>query len=74
MLTGWLPENANQVIAEFAKAKESQFESMALLENIELPRTNLVGAHQRRNAALASRAVGILENEFNFQEKKTRRH
>ena len=70
VLTGWLPENANQVIAEFAKAKESQFESMALLENIELPRTNLVGAHQRRNAALASRAVGILENEFNFQEKK----
>lgn len=73
VLTGWLPPVANKVIREIARKNSSPFESLASCDPLsdELPRTNLFGKYQRRNAALAQRAVGLLSESFPVDACKT---
>ena len=72
-LTGWLPDAANQVIREDADSKSSSLESMEDHQAIEFPQTNLVGEHQKRNAALAYRAVLKIAKAFPVEREKVRK-
>jgi dihydrofolate synthase/folylpolyglutamate synthase len=75
VLTGWLEPVANQVVEQVARELEAPFETMASsgLREDELPKTNLHGAYQRRNAAMAERAAGLLSSAFPIEPKKTAR-
>lgn len=73
VLTGWLPDAANLVVEALADSKSSLFESMAYKEGIEFPDTNLVGGHQKRNAALAYCSVLKIEKIFPVTEEKIRK-
>ena len=73
VLTGWLPDAANLVVEALAGSKSSPFESMAFKEGIEFPDTNLVGRHQKRNAALAYCSVLKIEKTFPVTEEKIRK-
>jgi dihydrofolate synthase/folylpolyglutamate synthase len=66
VLTGWLKPEANQVVERVAREKGAPFYSLASQDDSvdQLPLTNLFGIYQRRNAALASRAVEILTKKF----------
>jgi dihydrofolate synthase/folylpolyglutamate synthase len=73
VLTGWLPDAANLVVEALAGSKSSPFESMAYKGGIEFPDTNLVGRHQKRNAALAYCSVLKIEKIFPVTEEKIRK-
>ena len=70
VLTGWLPNSANEVVRKVAIDKESIFYTMADVSTEGLPQTNLIGEHQRRNAALAKRVTEILFEKFPVNDKK----
>jgi dihydrofolate synthase/folylpolyglutamate synthase len=72
VLTGWLESAANQVVERIAQGRGAPFETLAHLSpsSAELPETNLLGEYQRRNAALAKRAVEILSDRFPIDGKK----
>lgn len=72
VLTGWLEPVANQVVERIARGRGSPFETLAhsSSRSAELPKTNLFGEYQRRNAALAKRAVEILSERFPVDGKK----
>jgi len=72
VLTGWLEPSANQVVERIAQGRGAPFETLANLSpsSAELPETNLFGEYQRRNAALAKRAVEILSEKFPVDEEK----
>ena len=70
VLTGWLPDAANLVVEALAGSKSSPFESMAYKGGIEFPDTNLVGRHQKRNAALAYCSVLKIEKYFQSLRKR----
>lgn len=73
IITGWLPDAAKSVVEGIADSKSSPFESMAHKLGIEFPETNLVGRHQKRNAALAYYSVLKIENLFPVTEEKIRK-
>jgi dihydrofolate synthase / folylpolyglutamate synthase len=66
VLTGWLKPEANQVVERIAREKGAPFSSLASRDESKepLPQTNLTGAYQKRNAALAIRATEILNERF----------
>ena len=72
VLTGWLVPMANRVVERIASERSAPFETLAHLSpsSAELPETNLFGEYQRRNAALAKRAVEILSEKFPVNEVK----
>lgn len=70
VVTGWLPQEANQEIKKISKQKNANVEDLNL--SIEqCPETNLVGNYQRRNAALASTAVELLKTKFAVSNEDT---
>ena len=66
VLTGWLKPEANRVVERIARRQGSPFCSLASWNESHepLPHSNLKGAYQRRNAALAIRATEILNEKF----------
>ena len=74
ILTGWLKPEANNVVKELACEKGAPFYSLASMnESMEtLPKTNLAGTYQRRNAALAIRSTEILQKNFPIDVEKAK--
>ena len=72
VLTGWLKPEANQVVERIAREQGAPFSSLASRDESKepLPRTNLAGSYQRRNAALAIRASEILNERFPVDPEK----
>ncbi|MED5281802.1 MAG: hypothetical protein VYA10_09990, partial [Verrucomicrobiota bacterium] len=64
---------ANKVIREEVDSKSTSLESMEDHQAIEFPQTNLVGEHQKRNAALAYRAVLKIAKAFPVEREKVRK-
>ena len=72
VLTGWLPGTANETVRKFAQKNKAQFYTLASCpEDGELPKTNLIGQHQRRNAALAVKVTEILKDKFPLDPEKS---
>ena len=73
VLTGWLKPEANRVVERIACEQGAPFSSLASRDESRepLPRTNLTGAYQRRNAALAIRATEILKEKFPVDSRKS---
>jgi len=73
VLTGWLKPKANHVVERIAHEKGAPFCSLAARDESKepLPKTNLVGAYQKKNAALAIRATEILEENFPVDSGKS---
>lgn len=73
VLTGWLKPQANHVVERIAHEKGAPFCSLAARDESKepLPETNLVGAYQKKNAALAIRATEILEQSFPVDSGKS---
>lgn len=73
VLTGWLKPKANHVVERIAHEKGAPFCSLAARDESKepLPETNLVGAYQKKNAALAIRATEILEQNFPVDSGKS---
>tara|TARA_B100001057_G_scaffold479596_1_gene551443 strand:- start:10993 stop:12183 length:1191 start_codon:yes stop_codon:yes gene_type:complete len=73
VLTGWLKPKANHVVERIAHEKGAPFCSLAARDESKepLPETNLVGAYQKKNAALAIRATEILEENFPVDSGKS---
>jgi dihydrofolate synthase/folylpolyglutamate synthase len=73
VLTGWLKPKANHVVERIAHEKGAPFCSLAARDESKepLPKTNLVGAYQKKNAALAIRATEILEQNFPVDSGKS---
>ncbi len=72
VLTGWLPGTANETVRKFAQKNEAQFYTLASCpEERELPKTNLIGQHQRRNAALAVKVTEMLKDKFPLDPTKS---
>jgi dihydrofolate synthase/folylpolyglutamate synthase len=74
VLTGWLKPEANKVVEGLARQKEAPFYSLSSMNQSKetLPKTNLTGTYQRRNAALAIRSSEILEENFPVDAGKTK--
>lgn len=72
VLTSWLEPAANEVVERIAQGLGAPFETLANWRpsSAELPETNLFGEYQRRNAALAKRAVEILSEKFPVEGEK----
>jgi len=69
VLCGWLPKPALQEIEQ--KAAEEKAEMIYLdTETVQCPQTNLVGAYQRRNAALAMRALQVMQPHLSTDSSK----
>ena len=72
VLTGWLPGTANETVRKFAQKNKAQFYTLASCpEERELPKTNLIGQHQRRNAALAVKVTEMLKDKFPLDPEKS---
>lgn len=73
VITGWLKPKANHVVERIAHEKGAPFCSLAARDESKepLPETNLVGAYQKKNAALAIRATEILEKKFPVDSGKS---
>ena len=72
VLTGWLPGTANETVRKFAQNNKAQFYTLASCpEDGELPKTNLIGQHQRRNAALAVKVTEMLKDKFPLDPEKS---
>jgi dihydrofolate synthase/folylpolyglutamate synthase len=72
VLTGWLPSIANETVRKVALNKKAPFHTLGTSsEDGELPRTNLIGLHQRRNAALAVKVTEMLAGKFPLDPKKS---
>ena len=73
VLTGWLKPEANRVVERIARRQGSPFCSLASWNESHepLPHSNLTGAYQRRNAALAIRATEILKEKFPVDSRKS---
>ena len=72
VLTGWLPSIANETVRKVAQNKKAPFHTLSTCsEDGELPRTNLIGLHQRRNAALAVKVTEMLAGKFPLDPKKS---
>ena len=72
VLTGWLPGTANETVRKLAQKNKAQFYTLASCpEDGELPKTNLIGQHQRRNAALAVKVTEILKDKFPLDPEKS---
>ena len=74
VLTGWLRNQQMKSSEKLAIEKESIFYTMAEKSTEGLPQTNLIGEHQRRNAALAKRVTEILFEKFPVNNKKGNKH
>ena len=73
IITGWIPREAEDVIREKAKENSSEFYSLSgESKERNLPDTNLAGFHQKRNAALALRAVELIQHKFPINHERTR--
>ena len=75
VLTGWLEPEANRVVQGIAQQRGARFETLAQINPLssDLPKTNLFGDYQRRNAALAKRGVEILFGKFPVDEETVER-
>ncbi len=73
VLTGWLKPEANRVVERIARKQGAPFCSLAHRDESRepLPHTNLKGAYQKRNAALAIRATEILKEKFPVDSQKS---
>ena len=72
VLTGWLPGTANETVRKLAQKNKAQFYTLASCpEDGELPKTNLIGQHQRRNAALAVKVTEMLKDKFPLDPEKS---
>lgn len=72
VLTGWLPSTANETVRKFAQKNKAPFHTLASCpEDGELPKSNLIGQHQRRNAALAVKVTEMLEGKFPLDPAKS---
>lgn len=72
VLTGWLPSTANETVRKFAQKNKAPFHTLASCpEDGELPKTNLIGQHQRRNAALAVKVTEMLKDKFPLDPTKS---
>ena len=72
VLTGWLPGTANETVRKLAQKNKAQFYTLASCpEERELPKTNLIGQHQRRNAALAVKVTEMLKDKFPLDPEKS---
>ena len=71
VITGWLPLSANETVRKVAASQKSTFFTLAHLPTDQnLPETNLIGEHQKRNAALAFRVSEILKDKFPVDKEK----
>ena len=64
VLSGFLPDCVFKVISEIAKKKYAPIYYLDDEKNDHIPETNLVGNYQKKNAALAKRAIEILEKKI----------
>ena len=72
VLTGWLPSTANETVRKFAQKNKAPFHTLASCpEDGELPKSNLIGQHQRRNAALAVKVTEMLKGKFPLDPAKS---
>ncbi len=72
VLTGWLPDTANETVQNVAQKNKAPFHTLASCpEDRKLPRTNLIGQHQRRNAALAVKVTEMLKGKFPLDPEKS---
>lgn len=72
VLTGWLPSTANETVRKFAQKNKAPFHTLASCpEDGELPKSNLIGQHQRRNAALAVKVTEMLKDKFPLDPTKS---
>ena len=73
VITGWLPLSANDAVRKVAASQKSAFFTLAHLPaDQNLPETNLMGEHQKRNASLAVRVTELLKDKFPVNEEKTK--
>ena len=71
VVTGWLPDSANEVVRRIASDRGASFYSLAKQSSHkDLPETNLMGEHQNRNAALALKVTQILKEKFPVKKEK----
>lgn len=71
VVTGWLPDSANEIVRKIALERGASFYTLAKQSSQQdLPETNLVGEHQNRNAALAVKVTQILKENFPVKEEK----
>lgn len=72
ILSGVLPEDALNVVQEFAGNRGSQHYDLMKMNRDHYPTTNLTGYYQPRNAALALKTTEILNHQFPVDEEKTK--
>ena len=63
-MIGWLEKEARETVSRIAQQKNSDLYTMDRTTEAHLPITNLSGSYQRKNAALAQRAVELLGKKF----------
>ena len=63
VITGWLPPEAKREIIKISNNKNAKLEDLNLSTE-QCPETNLFGNYQRRNAALAMKAIELLKTKF----------
>lgn len=73
VLTGWLPDCAFGVIDAVARKVDSPLYRADDCLKTSLPKTNLKGSYQRRNAGLACRATKILKSKLPVSEELVRK-
>jgi dihydrofolate synthase / folylpolyglutamate synthase len=72
VLTGWLPDCALGVVEAVASKVDSPLHRADVCPKASLPKTNLMGSYQRRNASLSSLATEILKSKFPVSEELVR--
>lgn len=70
---GWMEREADFEIAKVAKKLKSPVYSLDSISEEDMPMTNLRGAFQRRNAALARKVSEVLMERFPVQPELVRR-
>ena len=64
VVVGWMEKEAEQVVDRVAREKEAPLYRMNGTKQSDLPRTNLKGSFQQKNAALANQAVQLLNRRL----------
>ncbi len=73
VLTGWLPKCTRGIFEEFARELKSPLNTVEDWPEKKWPNTNLQGAYQKRNAALALRATEILSDDLPVRNELVQR-
>ena len=70
VVVGWMEKEAKEQVCKIAKKKSAPVYLLEGQKQPGLPLTNLAGTFQRKNAALACKAVDLLKQKFPVEDYK----